>query len=439
MRGMSLLASPLVLPSGVTLPNRLAKSAMSETLADLETNAPTEGLVRVYERWGRSGAGLLITGNVMIDPEGLGEPGNVLVVDDRHRAGLRRWAAAAQAHGAQLWMQLNHAGRQAPKRLTRRPVAPSEVPLHGMGSLFARPRALEAREIEALVARFGAAAAVAKDAGFAGVQIHAAHGYLISQFLSPRTNLRDDAWGGDPARRSRFLLEIVRAIRAAVGPAFPIGVKLNSADFQRGGFSIEEAMDVARALEAAGIDLLEVSGGNYESPAMAGSGLDRAGPEEPRARTVRGSRVKQRASSRQREAYFLDYARRIRTVTATPILLTGGMRSRAVMEDAIASGAVDVIGMARPMTHTPDLPARLLDGTLDAAPAVQIRSRIRIVDDAVQAMWFQQQILELAAGREPNLRLGVWTALWRGLRANMLPGKPRRARPATGAFAERTS
>lgn len=425
MRGMSLLASPLALPSGATLPNRLAKSAMSEILADLETNAPTDELIRLYERWARSGAGLLLTGHVIVDPDGLGEPGNVVIVDDRHRAGLRRWAEAAQAHGARLWMQLNHAGRQAPKRLTRRPVAPSAVPLQGMGGMFGKPRALEAREIEALVERFAVAAAVAKDAGFAGVQVHAAHGYLISQFLSSRTNLRDDAWGGDPARRSRFLLEVVRAIRAAVGPAFPVGVKLNSADFQRGGFTIEEAMDVARALEAAGIDLLEVSGGNYESPAMTGTG------ELAR---------KQRGSSRDREAYFLDYARRIRTVTKTPILLTGGMRSRVVMEDAIGSGAVDVIGMARPMTHTPELPARLLDGTLDAAPAVKIRSRIRLVDDAIQSLWFQQQIEELAHGREPNLRLGAWTALWRGLRDNMLPGKPRRraASPA-GALAEKTS
>jgi 2,4-dienoyl-CoA reductase-like NADH-dependent reductase (Old Yellow Enzyme family) len=425
MRGMSLLASPLVLPSGATLPNRLAKSAMSEILADLETNAPTDELVRLYERWGRSGAGLLITGHVIVDPEGLGEPGNVLVVDDRHRAGLRRWAEAAQGHGARLWMQLNHAGRQAPRRLTRRPVAPSAVPLKGMGGMFARPRALEAREIEAIVGRFATAAAVARDAGFSGVQVHAAHGYLISQFLSPRTNLRDDAWGGDATRRGRFLLEIVRAIRAAVGPSFPVGVKLNSADFQRGGFSIEEAMDVARALEAAGIDLLEVCGGNYESPAMSGSGE---------------LLQNQRASSREREAYFLDYARRIRTVTRTPILLTGGMRSRAVMEDAIASGAVDAIGMARPMTHTPELPARLLDGTLDAAPAVQIRSRIRFVDDAIQALWFQQQITELAHGREPDLELGAWTALWRGLRASLLPGKPKqRPAPQPAALAERAS
>jgi 2,4-dienoyl-CoA reductase-like NADH-dependent reductase (Old Yellow Enzyme family) len=397
---MTSLDAPLPLRSGATLPNRLAKAAMSEVLGDA-TGAPTDALVRLYERWGRSGAGLLITGNVMVDRGGMGEPNNVVIVDDRDLLRLRAWATAGQAHGARLWMQLNHAGRQSPRRLTPVPVAPSAIPMKGFFGAFAKPRALEAHEIEALIARFAAAAVVARDAGFAGVQIHAAHGYLISQFLSARTNRRDDAWGGDAARRSRFLIEIVRAMRAAVGPAFPIGVKLNSADFQRGGFTIEEAMAVARALDEV-IDLLEVSGGNYESPAMTGSG------ELP---------AKQRRSSREREAYFLDYARRIRAVVTTPILLTGGMRSRAVMDAALASGNVDVIGLGRPMTHAPDLPARLLDRSLDVAPSVKIRSRIRILDDALQTMWFQAQIHELASGKEPDLELGTWSALWRGVRA----------------------
>ncbi|HEX4416797.1 MAG TPA: NADH:flavin oxidoreductase/NADH oxidase family protein [Kofleriaceae bacterium] len=419
---MSQLASPLTLPSGTTLANRLAKSAMSEILADPETHAPNDQLVRLYERWGKSGAGLLITGHVIVDPVGLGEPGNVMIVDDRHRVALARWASAAQAHGAQLWMQINHTGRQAPKRLTHHPVAPSPVALKGMTGLFARPRALEDREITALVTRFATTAAAAKDAGFAGVQIHAAHGYLISQFLSPLTNLRDDAWGGDAIRRSRFLLEIVRAVRAAVGPAFPVGVKLNSADFQRGGFAIDAAMDVVRALETAGIDLLEVSGGNYESPAMAGSGE---------------LAKNQRVSSRYREAYFLDYARQLRTITKLPILLTGGMRSRAVMEDALASGATDVIGLARPMAHTPELPAKLLDGSLAAAPVVKLRSRIRLVDDAIQVMWYQQQITALSLGRDPDPALGIWTAFWRGLRDNILPGKRRPAATPAAALAEK--
>jgi 2,4-dienoyl-CoA reductase-like NADH-dependent reductase (Old Yellow Enzyme family) len=402
------LATPLLLRSGATLPNRLAKAAMSEVLGD-RTGAPTEALIRLYERWGRSGAGLLITGNVMIDPRGLGEPNNVVIVDARDLAMLRRWATAAQAHGAKAWMQLNHAGRQSPRRLTPEPVAPSAVPMKGFLGVFAKPRALEVPEIEALIARFAAAAAVARDAGFSGVQIHAAHGYLISQFLSARTNRRDDAWG--IAHRSRFLIEIVRAIRAAVGPGFPIGVKLNSADFQRGGFTIDEAKTVARELDDAGIDLLEVSGGNYESPAMTGSGELLA---------------EQRNSSRDREAYFLDYAREIRAVVATPILLTGGMRSRAVMEAALTAGSVDVVGLARPMTHAPDLPARLLDGSLAVAPTVNIRSRIRVLDDALQTMWFQAQIHELANGREPDLQLSKWSALWRGMRT-MAPRRLRRA------------
>ncbi len=398
------LETPLPLRSGAMLPNRLAKAAMSEVLGDA-AGAPTDALIRLYDRWGRSGAGLLITGHVIVDRGGRGEPNNVVIGGPLAR--FRAWASAGQAHGAQLWMQLNHAGRQSPRRLSPVPVAPSAVAMAGFFGAFAKPRALEAHEIEALVGKFAAAAVVARDAGFAGVQVHAAHGYLISQFLSARTNVRDDAWGGDAVRRRRFLLEIVRAIRAAVGPAFPIGVKLNSADFQRGGFTIEEAMDVARALDVAGIDLLEVSGGNYESPAMTGSG------ELP---------SEQRQSSRDREAYFLDYARRIRTAVATPILLTGGMRSRTVMEAALASRDVDVIGLGRPMTHTPDLPAQLLARSLEVAPSVQIRSRIRLLDDALQTMWFQAQIHELAKGHEPDLRLAKWTALWRGVRA--LTGAP---------------
>jgi len=401
-----MLDASLRLRSGSVLSNRLAKAAMSEALADPLTGAPTEALIRLYERWGRSGAALLITGHVVVDPTGLAEPGNVVITDDRHLDALRALARAAQAQGAKLWMQINHAGRQSPRKLSRQPVAPSAIALQGMAGLFAKPRALEDHEIDSIIDRFANAARVAQAAGFAGVEIHAAHGYLVSQFLSPRTNQRTDRWGGDLANRARFLLAIVHATRAAVGPAFPIGVKLNSADFQRGGFSIDEAMQVARWLDEAGVDLLEVSGGNYESPAMAGSG------ELPKA---------QRQSSREREAYFIEYARRIREVTTMPILLTGGMRSRAVMEAALASGAVDMIGLARPMTYAPDLPARLLDGSLDAAPAVKIRSRVRLVDDALQVLWFQAQIHEMGRGREPDLELSKLGALSRGLWHNVSP------------------
>jgi 2,4-dienoyl-CoA reductase-like NADH-dependent reductase (Old Yellow Enzyme family) len=405
------LAAPLVLPSGAVLANRLAKAAMSESLGDPRTGAPTDALYRVYERWAKSGAALLVTGHVIVDPTGMAEVGNVVVADDRHLRGLRRWAEAAQGHGAQLWMQLNHAGRQSPRRLSREPLAPSAVPMKGFAGMFAAPRALAEAEILALVDRYATAAAIAREAGFAGVELHGAHGYLISQFLSPRTNRRDDAWGGDAVRRRAFLLAVVAAVRARVGAAFPIGVKLNSADFQRGGFTIEESIEVARALEAAGVDLLEVSGGSYEMPAMASGGeLLAVGA--------------QRASTLEREAYFLAYAERIRAAVTMPIMLTGGMRSRAAMEGALASGAVDLIGMARPMTYAPELPGQLLAGTVDAAPVVRIRSRVKRLDDALQAAWFQQQLQRLARGQEPDPSLSRTRALYHGLRAMVLGARP---------------
>jgi 2,4-dienoyl-CoA reductase-like NADH-dependent reductase (Old Yellow Enzyme family) len=400
------------------LPNRLAKAAMSEVLGDPDTGAPTDALVRLYERWGRGGAGLLLTGNVPVDRGGVVEAGNVVIEDERHLPGLRRWAEVAQAHGARLWMQLNHAGRQTPRRVVREPVAPSPVALRGFGGLFARPRALSGDEIQALVGRFAQAAAVARDAGFAGVQVHAAHGYLVSQFLSPLSNQRDDEWGGPLAGRMRFLLEIVRAIRAAVGPAFAVSVKLNSADFQRGGFTIEDAMQVAQALDSAGIDLLEVTGGSYESPAMMGAG------EQP---------ATQRQSTREREAYFLDYAQRIRAVTGVPILLTGGMRTAAIMAEAVAGGAVDAVGLGRPMAIDPDLPGKLLAGA-EGVGTVHVRSRLRIIDNMLQIYWYQAQLHRMGQGREPDPALGNWAGLWYGLRNSALAPRSRtRVRPALAA------
>lgn len=383
----TVLAQPLTLPSGLVLPNRLAKAATSERLAD-PGGAPSGGLVRLYERWGAGGAGLLVTGNVIVDPGALEARGNVVVEDERHLAALRAWTARAQSGGARLVMQLGHAGRQSPRRVSRDPVAPSAVPMKGMLGLAAPPRALEEAEIVAIVERFGRAAAVARAAGFAGVQIHGAHGYLISQFLSPHTNRRTDRWGGPLEHRTRFLLEIVRAVRAATGRDFAVTVKLNSADFQRGGFDEGESMAVVEALDAEGIDLLEVSGGSYESTAMFG-----------------------RTSTRAREAYFLDYVEAVRARTRVPLMLTGGFRSAAAMARAIESGAVDVVGLARPLCVEPDLPARLLDGRATAAAHDQIRARGRLLDDLVQGTWYARQLRRLAAGKDPDPRAGRFTSL----------------------------
>ncbi|MCB9591085.1 MAG: NADH:flavin oxidoreductase/NADH oxidase family protein [Sandaracinaceae bacterium] len=379
----------LVLPNGLTLPNRLAKSATSEALAGPD-GLPSEALERLYARWGGGGAGLLITGNVVVDPEGRTEPGNVMLMGREALPGLRRWAEAAQRDGAKLFLQINHAGRQVSRRISHRPVAPSAVRLKKGGVLFATPSALTDAEIRELVRRYVFAAELAAEAGFAGVQIHAAHGYLASQFLSPLTNQRDDAWGGDATRRMRFLLEIVRATRAAVGDRLAIAVKLNSADFQRGGFTEEESLDVVEALDREGIDLLEISGGSYERSAMMGS---------------------EKKSTQAREAYFLDFADRVRERTRVPLMVTGGFRSAGAMEEALTSGSVDVIGMARPLIVEPDLPARLLAGRSTSALSVTPRVGIGLFDDMLQIVWFQRQLRRMGAGQPPLPDLGRWSSL----------------------------
>lgn len=384
---MTELGDPLLLPCGVSLQNRIAKAAMSEQLGGAD-GEPSEGLLRLYERWGRSGAGLLITGNVMLDARRRGEAGNVVVEDDRHAAMLARWAATATAHGAQVWMQINHPGRQAPRFLDPHPVAPSAVPMKIGGGAFASPRALESTEIEDIIARFARAAAVAKQTGFGGVQIHAAHGYLISQFLSPQTNLRDDAWGGDPIRRRRFLLEIVNAVRAEVDAEFPISVKLNSADFQRGGFDEHESIEVVAALAEARIDLLEISGGTYERAVMFSAD-----------------------STHRREAFFLDYAERVRASVKLPLMLTGGFRTRRGMAAALTGGAVDVVGLARPLAVEPDLPARLLGGEAEAALSINIATRSKFLNAMITGAWHQHQIRAMAAGRLPDPSLSRLRAL----------------------------
>ncbi len=402
--------TPLVLPCGARVANRFFKSAMSEQLGD-RAHDPTEGLARVYRTWAEGGAGLLVTGNVMVDRKALGEPGNVVLDADSDAAAFARWAAAGTAHGTALWMQLNHPGKQSPAMLSREPVAPSAVPLgKGLERAFNPPRALTEPEIEAVVARFADAAGRAKDAGFTGVQIHGAHGYLVSQFLSPHHNRREDAWGGDAARRRRFVLEVYRAVRARVGAAFPVGIKLNSADFQRGGFTEDESMAVVDARAAEGIDLLEVSGGTYEAPAMAGFRAE---------------------STRAREAYFLEYAEKVRARTNVPLVVTGGFRSGPAMRAALESGATDMIGMARPLAVRPDLPRQLLADPTASVSLPRVSTGVAAVDrlGMVDTVWYEAQIERLSRGLAPRPDLSAWRALaLLARRAGVYALAPRRAR-----------
>jgi len=398
-----ILGRTLALPCGEELPNRIAKSAMTEQLSDPD-NAPTEGHVRLYRTWADGGLGLAMTGNVMVDRRSLEGSRNVVVDDERDLDMLRRWASEGSRGGCRLWMQISHPGRQTPKGVSRQVVAPSAVPIERLGFLFQTPRELLPSEIEQLIARFAATAAIAKQAGFGGVQIHGAHGYLCAQFLSPITNLRSDQWGGTREKRRRFLVEVVRAVRGAVGAAFPVSVKLNSNDFQKGGYTVGDAVEVARELEAEGIDLLELSGGTYEDPAMV------VGPGRA-ADTVR------------REGYFLEYATRIRRATELPLMLTGGLRSASTMASIIGDGTVDVVGMGRPLAVEPQLPRRILTGASDSATPVRVTLHNRTIDSMLTTFWHVEQLHLIAAGKDPNPKLSRVGALIRGLATPLRRGK----------------
>lgn len=376
------LATPLTLPNGAILPNRLAKSALSEAMGTMD-NRVTPALVRLYQRWSAGGTGLLMTGNVMVDRRYLGEPGNVVIEDERDMALLHEWAQAGRDFGTAIWVQLNHPGKQSPKGLNRENISPSAIPFKAeMQSFFATPREMTEAEILDTIARFAHAAGIAKKAGFAGVQIHGAHGYLVSQFLSPRHNVRDDAWGGTPEKRRRFVLEVYAAMRAQVGADFPIGIKLNSADFQRGGFTEEESLATITALADAGIDLIEISGGTYEAPAMTGA----------------------KASTIAREAYFLTFAETVRQHISTPLMVTGGFRTLAAMNAALSSGALDLVGLGRPLAIEPDAANRLLAGEETRERVKPITTGIGMVDRMaiMEVSWYTRQLHRMGRGKAPK-------------------------------------
>ncbi|GAB3668189.1 NADH:flavin oxidoreductase/NADH oxidase family protein [Nocardioides korecus] len=378
------LGVPLTLPCGHVLANRVVKAAMSEQLATVD-HAPTPELERLYARWAAGGAGLVVTGNVMIDRRSIGEPRNVVVEDDRDLEALRRWARAARSGGTTAIVQVNHPGRQILAGTSERVVAPSDVRLD-LGPAFAKPRALRTEEVPELVARFAETSRLVVEAGFDGVQLHAAHGYLVGQFLSPRVNRRDDEWGGDAERRRRFLLESLRAVRAAIGPDRVLSVKLNSADFQRGGFTEEESLAVVALLDDEGVDVVEISGGTYESPAMSD-----------------GGRAPVRDSTRRREAFFLEYAEKARAVSRLPILVTGGFRTGAGMAEALASGATDLVGLARPLALEPDLPRRLVADPASTTSSFELKPfGVKKLDAAADLWWTQHQVQRLGAGLEPD-------------------------------------
>ncbi|KLU23743.1 2,4-dienoyl-CoA reductase [Caballeronia mineralivorans PML1(12)] len=374
----SSLFSPLDLPNGTRVPNRLAKAAMEENMAG-PGQLPGAALQGLYRAWGTGGAGLIITGNVMVDGRALTGPGGVVLEADTPLGEFIEWARAARQGGAQVWMQINHPGRQVRAAMRGKVWAPSAVALDlGKHSkLFGQPESMSEADIHETVGRFAATALAAERAGFTGVEIHAAHGYLLSQFLSPLTNRRDDAWGGSLANRARLLLDIVRAVRACVSPDFCVAVKLNSADFQRGGFSAEDARQVILWLNELPVDLVELSGGSYESPAMQGEAAD--------GRTL------------AREAYFLEFAKELATVARMPVMTTGGIRRRAVAEQVVASG-VAMVGIATAFAHVPDLPKRWLSDDESTVQDPQVTWKDRALAALARMAVIKRRLRALGAG-----------------------------------------
>lgn len=404
------ISQPISIKKGVNIKNRLFKSAMSEQLGDKHHN-PTNGLIKLYQTWAEGGIGLSVTGNVMIDRSALGEPKNVVLDEQSDLTLFKLWAIAAKSEGGATWMQLNHPGKQIPNYLSKQPVAPSAIPLGGgLQNAFNPPKALTESEIENIIKKFATAARLAKQSGFDGVQIHGAHGYLISQFLSSRHNQRDDKWGGSLENRMRFVTEVYQAIRNVVGEDFPVGIKLNSADYMKGGFTPEESMQVVQRLGDLGIDLIEISGGTYESPSMVG--------------------YKVKDSTKKREAYFLDYAEQVRKLVTTKLVVTGGFRSSKAMNEALESGATDMIGLARPMAIFPDMPNNAMadDGFSVAVPRPS--TGIKMVDKMamLDITWFESQLARIAKGRNAKPELSAWRTVWDIMSSmGILAFKPRRA------------
>ena len=412
-----ILNSKLILPCGTTLKNRICKSALTERIAE-GNNLVNQKHLNLYEKWAEGDVGTVLTGNVQVDKRYLESAGNVAIEKSNYKDQidlLRKWTEVGTKNNTNLWMQISHAGRQTPGDLNMKPVAPSDVGLKIPGRKYGIPKPLTNEEIEDVIERFIFTAKVAHDTGFTGIQIHSAHGYLMSEFLSPDINKRDDEWGGSLENRSRILLRIINGCRKALGDNYPISVKLNSADFQKGGFSAEDSSKVASMLSEAKIDLLEISGGTYEQPRLLGLDTVSINPKRSEIR---------KESTIAREAYFLAYTEEIKKVIDIPLMVTGGFRSRLAMETAINQGACEIVGIGRPLCSDPLSVKKLLDRSIDVLPTFEKtlsigpgwlsqRSPFRLIQ-ALNAFgiqsWFYSQIRRISEGLSPDLSLNPFKA-----------------------------
>lgn len=398
----------LTLPNGVQIRNRIFKSAMSETLAN-KRNEPTRLHENLYGTWASGGSAIVVTGNVMVDRTALGEPGNVVVEDERDLDKLKQWASVGTQNNTHLWMQINHPGKQSPRSMSKEPVAPSAVPLKNYSThLFGKPRALTVKEIKGLIERYINTARIAKKAGFKGVQIHGAHGYLVSQFLSANDNQRTDEYGGTLENRMRFVNEIYSGMRETLGPDFPISIKMNASDFNDGGFSEEDSLHVAERLASSGIDLIEISGGNYENPKMF-----------------------KEANEGSNDVFFIEYAEKLRGKVDVPIVVTGGFRSLASMEEALKKNKTSMIGLARPLVLVPDLPHQITNGGVKQIETPRLTTGSKYLDKKVGSLmgisYYEHQILRIAKGKKVSKHRNGWLPLMHSVKAHGITGLlPRR-------------
>lgn len=344
---------PFVLPNGSKLKNRIVKAAMEEKMADVKNgNQPSESLVQLYKSWALGGSALILSGHIMIDPRAMASPGDVLLAEDAPQQDANRWrewAQAAKSNNAQFYLQINHPGRQIGKGSGLPTYGPSPIALDmGMlSSMFDQPQEMSEAQILDVIARFRWTAKRAEELGIDGVEIHAAHGYLLSAFLSPKSNQRNDRWGGSRQNRARLLFEVVKTIRETVSPSFGVGVKINTADFQRGGFDSDDLKWTVEQLNDMKVDFIELSGGNYELPAMGGA---------------RGKDDKRSERTIAREAYFIEAAEELKKIAKVPLVVTGGI-TRKETADTVASLSDNVLaGMGTALGIIPDLPNRWAAG-----------------------------------------------------------------------------
>ena len=388
----NLLFTPITLPNGTTIKNRFFKSAMSEGMGT-KNFQPKKNIATLYKRWAEGGTGLIITGNIMIDPKGTAEPGNIVFDKNSNMEILKNWANQGQQHGAKVMVQLNHPGKQAPKTVSKQTVAPSAVPLgNGLNKLFSTPRALTTSEVEELVQKFVTSAKVAKEAGFSGVQIHAAHGYLISQFLSPHDNRRTDKYGGSLENRMRFLKEIYLGMREELGKDFTIGIKINSTDFKEDGLTEEDSLKTIIELANLGLDFVEISGGTYERPAMMGA-----------------------TSKSTNQVFFAEYSKKLKQKIEIPVVVTGGIRSINAMNTLLNDNTTDFIGIARPLTIDPNIPNKIKQGTYTIVETTRVSTGVKKLDKIFGSLlgivYYQVLMQNIAKGKEPKATKNAWPSL----------------------------